>query len=66
MFKMNKLIAVVLAVMLCATMAFAAFAETADANVAKIGETEYATLAEAVTAAADGDTIVLLEDVDLV
>ena len=65
MFKMNKLIAVVLAVMLCATMAFAAFAETADANVAKIGETEYATLAEAVTAAADGDTIVLLEDVDL-
>ena len=61
---MNKLIAVVLAVMLCATMAIAAFAETADANVAKIGETEYATLAEAL-AAADGNTIVLLADVDL-
>ena len=64
MFKMNKLIAVVLAVMLCATMAIAAFAETADANVAKIGETEYATLTEAL-AAADGNTIVLLADVDL-
>ena len=61
---MNKLIAVVLAVMLCATLAIAAFAETADANVAKIGETEYATLAEAL-AAADGNTIVLLADVDL-
>ncbi len=35
----------------------------ADTDVAKIGETGYATLAEAFTAAVDGDTIYLLADV---
>ncbi|MBR0303405.1 MAG: hypothetical protein IJQ80_06105, partial [Clostridia bacterium] len=34
-------------------------------NLAKIGETEYATFAAAVTAAADGDTIILLDTVTL-
>ncbi len=33
-----------------------------DGNVAKIGETYYSSLAEAITAAQDGDTITLLSD----
>ena len=37
----------------------------ASGNVAKIGEQGYATLAEAIAAANDGDTITLLGDVDL-
>ncbi len=40
-----------------------AFAE--GTNEAKIGTTEYATLAAAITAAKDGDTITLLTDVDV-
>ena len=41
----------------------AAFAE--GENVAKVGDTEYATLAEAVAAAQAGDTVTLLKDVEL-
>lgn len=37
--------------------------ETAVAAVAKVGETEYATLAEAVNAVQDGETVTLLADV---
>lgn len=65
MFKMNKLVTIMIVALLCATMAIAVAAETVDGNVAKIGENEYATLAAAVEAAAEGDTIVLLADVDL-
>lgn len=38
------------------------FPTFADDNVAKIGDTEYATLEAAIDAAADGDTITLLRD----
>ena len=48
---------------------FAGFAMTANAaetgNVAKIGDVEYATLADAVNDAKDGDTIVLLCSIEL-
>jgi len=37
----------------------------AEGNEAKIGDTEYATLAEAIDAAQDGDTIMLLRDLTL-
>ena len=60
MLKKNILAMLVIAALLCTMMAFSVTAEAADGNVAKIGETEYATLAEAVAAAADGDTIMLL------
>ena len=38
------------------------FVSPAFANVAKIGDTEYATLSEAITAAAAGQTITLIDD----
>ena len=60
---MKKILATILALVLAigvATMAWAT--ETAAEKVAKVGETEYATLQEAVNAA-DGKTVQLLQDV---
>ena len=65
MMKMNKLVMIALVALLCVTMVFTATVMAAEGNVARIGEAEYATLAEAVAAAEDGDEIVLLGDVDL-
>ena len=61
---MKKLLATILALVMAlgVTTAACAEGEGTTANVAKIGETGYATLAEAITAAADGDTIVLQAD----
>ena len=63
--KMNKLVMIALVALLCVTMVFTATVMAAEGNVARIGEAEYATLAEAVDAADEGDEIVLLGDVDL-
>ena len=60
---MKKILATILALVLAigvTTMAWAT--ETAAEKVAKVGETEYATLQEAVNAA-DGKTVQLLQDV---
>lgn len=46
---------------ICTLLSIGAWAQ----NVAKIGTTEYATLAEAVTAAQTGETIVLLDNITL-
>ena len=61
---MKKVLATILALVMALGLTTAAWAEGegTTANVAKIGETGYATLAEAITAAADGDTIVLQAD----
>ena len=65
MISLKKLLAGVLsAAMVLGTMAIPAFAdESTSGNAAKIGETEYATLAEAVAAANANDTIEILSDV---
>ena len=58
---MKKFFAVILiAMMMMCFMPSAAFADAE--NEAKIGETLYVTLDEAVAAAADGDTIKVLKD----
>ena len=60
--KLRKLLAgIISAVMVFGTLAMPVFADE-NANVAKIGETEYATLKEAVAAAQNGETITLLSD----
>ena len=57
----QKIISLILTVvMICAMLPVTAFA--ADDDVAKIGDTVYGTLDAAVAAAADGDTIELLQD----
>lgn len=58
---MKKLLATILALVMALGVTTAAWAdgEGTTANVAKIGETGYATLAEAIEAAQAGDTIVL-------
>ena len=63
---MKKALATILALVMALGLTTAAWAdgEGTTANVAKIGETGYATLAEAITAAADGDTIKLLANVE--
>ena len=65
MISLKKLLAGVLsAAMVLGTMAIPAFAdESTNGNAAKIGETEYATLANAVAAANANDTIEILSDV---
>ena len=65
MISLKKLLAGVLsAAMVLGTMAIPAFAdESTSGKAAKIGETEYATLANAVTAANANDTIEILSDV---
>ena len=50
--------------MLLSLLPAAAFASEGTGNVAKIGDVEYATLDEAVEAAEEGATIVLLQDCD--
>lgn len=61
---MKKLLATILALVMAIGLTTAAWAdgEGTTANVAKIGENGYATLAEAITAAQAGDTIVLQAD----
>ena len=65
MISLKKLLAGVLsAAMVLGTMAIPAFAdESTSGNAAKIGETTYPTLAEAVAAANANDTIEILSDV---
>ena len=65
MISLKKLLAGVLsAAMVLGTMAIPAFAdESTSGKAAKIGETEYATLTEAVAAANANDTIEILSDV---
>ena len=64
MISLKKLLATVLsAAMVLGTMAIPAFADESESgNVAKIGDTEYATLQEAVDAAQNGDTVTLLNN----
>lgn len=66
---MKKVLATVLALVMALGLTTAAWAEgEGAAKVAKIGDTEYATLQEAVNAvdaAAEGQTIVLLKDVEI-
>ena len=60
---MKKILATILALVMAigvTTMAWAT--ETAAEKVAKVGETEYATLQEAVNAAAEGQTVQLIAD----
>lgn len=62
---MKKVLATILALVMALGVTTAAWAEgEGAAKVAKIGNAEYATLQEAVNAAAEGQTIVLLKDVD--
>ena len=62
---MKKALATILALVMALGLTTAAWAEgEGAAKVAKIGNAEYATLQEAVNAAAEGQTIVLLKDVD--
>lgn len=62
----HRVLSVVL-LMLVMMLSFASVVAFADdgnsTNVAKIGETEYATLAEAIAAAKDGETVTLLADI---
>ena len=66
---MKKVLATILALVMALGLTTAAWAEgEGAAKVAKIGDTEYATLQEAmnaVDAAAEGQTIVLLKDVEI-
>lgn len=62
--KTRKLLSLVLALAM-SLMAMGVTALAEGENVAKIGETEYATLADAYNAAVAGDTITLLKDVDM-
>ena len=59
---MKKLSFILALVLILSTFTFPTFAEAAT-NEAKIGDVEYATLAAAITSAAEGDEIVLLKDV---
>lgn len=59
---MKKALATILALVMALGLTTAAWAD--EAKVAKIGDTEYATLQEAMNAATEGQTIVLLKDVD--
>ena len=62
---MKKALATILALVMALGLTTAAWAEgEGAAKVAKIGDNEYATLQEAVNAATEGQTIVLLKDVD--
>ncbi len=61
---MKKVLSVLLSLMMVLSMfSIVSFAE--GANVAEVGGTEYATLAEAIDAANNGDTINLLADIAL-
>ena len=58
---MKKLLAMLLALVMALGLCVTAWAT--EGNEASIGETEYATLAEAVSKAKDGDTVTLLKNV---
>lgn len=60
---LKVLLPLVLVLALAMALSVVAFADT-SANEAKIGNTEYATLEEAVTAANAGDTVVLIKDIN--
>ena len=60
---MKKALATILALVMALGVTTAAWADTT--TVAKIGGNEYATLQEAVDAATEGQTIVLLKDVEI-
>ena len=60
---MKKFISLVLALVMALSLTTAAWGAVAATDAAKIGDTGYATLADAVTAATAGDEIVLLKDV---
>ena len=59
---MKKALATILALVMALGLTTAAWAD--EAKAAKVGDVEYDTLQEAVDAAAEGQTIVLLKDVD--
>ena len=59
---MKKVLATILALVMALGLTTAAWAD--EAKAAKVGDVEYDTLQEAVDAAAEGQTIVLLKDVD--
>ena len=59
---MKKVLATILALVMALALTTAAWAD--EAKAAKVGDVEYDTLQEAVDAAAEGQTIVLLKDVD--
>ena len=59
---MNKILKTLLTVVLFFSVGTAINVK-AEGNVAKIGDTEYATLADAISAANEGDTIVLIDNV---
>lgn len=61
----KKFLALLLAVVMVCAMGIPVSAAVADTDVAKIGENGYATLEAAFTAVKDGETIVLLKDVEL-
>lgn len=62
---MKKALATILALVMALGLTTAAWADGEVAEITKDGATtKYATLAEAITAASDGDTIVLTADVD--
>lgn len=58
----RRFLSVAFAIVMVMAMMFAVSA-TEETNVAKIGDTEYAKLADAITAAVAGDTITLVDDV---
>ena len=60
---MKKVLATILALVMALGLTTAAWADTT--TVAKIGGNEYATLQDAVDAATEGQTIVLLKDVEI-
>ena len=60
---MKKFFSLVLALVMALSLTTIAWGAVAATDAAKIGDTGYATLADAVTAATDGDEIVLLKDV---
>ncbi len=60
---MKKFFSLVLALVMALSLTTVAWGAVAATDAAKIGDTGYATLAAAVTAATDGDEIVLLKDV---
>lgn len=68
-FMGKKLLSLLLSVLMCLslipTVAFATTAEGETVNVAKIGDTEYATLQKAITAATADDTVVLTDNITL-
>ncbi len=61
--RMKQILSILLAVMLVLSAAPMAFA--ADGNVAKVGNTEYATIDEAIAAWTNGTTLTLLSNVTL-